>query len=150
MTVLGGVIFLAKMVRDLGDDGGAEIVVAGPQQRRRRLRGDELLFARRRARQHVVAVMPFVDDVVLRDRGEIVGPQADGRVVLLQDAVVVEILVEIPDQDRVVGAPGRVGILPLHVVGADVGHSAVGVLGVLDVVEPFAPEAGHMLAGVGG
>ena len=96
----------------------------------------------------MVAVVAFVDDVVLRHRGKIIDPEADGRVVLFEDAVVVEILVEIPDEDGVVAAPGGVGIVALDVVGADVGDTAVFELGILDVVEPFAPEAGHVFARV--
>ena len=98
----------------------------------------------------MVAVVAFVDDVVLGDGGEIVGPEADGVVVFFEDAAVVEVLVEIPDEDGVVAAPSRVGIVALDVVGADVGDAAVFELGVLDVVEPFGPEAGHVLAGVEG
>ena len=96
----------------------------------------------------MVAVVAFADDVVFGHGGEIVDPEADGGVVLFKNAIVVEILVEVPDEDGVVAAPGGVGVVALDVVGADVGDAAVFELGVLDVVEPLGPEAGHVFAGV--
>ena len=147
-AVVRGLLFLAQVARDLGDDGGAQIVVARPEEGRGRFGGDELLLTGRGPGQHVVAVVAFVDDVVFGRGREIVDPETDWLVVFVQNAAVVEVLVEIPDEDGVVAAPGGVGIVPPDVVGADVGDATVFELGVLDVVEPFRPEAGHVFAGV--
>ena len=69
---------------------------------------------------------------------------------LFKDAAVVEVLVEVPYEDGVVAAPGGVGIVTLDIVGADIGDFAVFELGVLDVVKPLGPEAGHVFARVEG
>jgi hypothetical protein len=100
------VVRIAEDSRNLGHDPGIAIVVTGPKQRRRGLLRDELLLARRVARQHVIAVAAFLDQMVFGNGSEMVHPALHIGIMLFQQASVAIVLVDVPDNQRIVACPG--------------------------------------------
>ncbi len=84
--------------------------------------------------------------LAVADRAEVVDPTLDVRVVVLHHARVAVLRVAVPDDLRIGGAPGRIGVEPaaLALVRRHGRHAAVTVDARPDVAEPLRVQRLHV------